>query len=445
MGALVVGLSHRTAPMGLLERTTLDESACRGLEKRLCTGEYILEAMVLSTCNRLEVYASAEAFHGGLNEIGQALTAATGLDLESLTPHLYVHYEAAAVAHLFSLTAGLDSMAVGEQQILGQVRAAMRGAQQAGSAQGELLALLQQGLRVGKRAHSETALDTASRSLVEASLIRAKAVLGPLDALKVLVVGAGAMSGLTVATLRREGIGALTVVNRTLARAQRLAEAASGLARPLDELAAALTEADLIICSAGAAGHLIGRAEVENALADRAAGADGVGGQVYVDLALPRDVDPEVADLDGVTLVDLEMLGRELAGPAASLPDVVERARDLVHDEALAFLTLRDTALEVGPTVVALRGMAAQLVEAELSRLRSRLTGRADPGVVTELEQTVNRVVDKLLHTPTVRIKELAADPDGPSYAQALRELFDLDPSRVAAVTQMSEPEGGGP
>ena len=168
MGALVVGLSYRTAPFELLERAALDDAACQALQQRLCTQEHIGEAVVLSTCNRLEVYAAVERFHAGLAEVGEALTRVTGLSFAELTEHLYVHYEAAAVAHLFTLTAGLDSMAVGEQQILGQVRAALREAQRSQTAGAELAPLLQQALRVGKRVHAETDLDTAGRGLVEA-------------------------------------------------------------------------------------------------------------------------------------------------------------------------------------------------------------------------------------------------------------------------------------
>lgn len=425
MSVLVVGLSYRTAPITLLERAALAPAACRLLEDELCRRDHVAEAVVLSTCNRLEVYADVSKFHGGVGDVGQALAEATGVPLPELTDHLYVHYEAAAVAHLFAVASGLDSMAVGEQQILGQVRVALREASGTGAVGRELGVLLQQALRVGKRAHSETGLDRAGSSLVEAGLARAEEIVGPLEGAHVLVVGAGAMSGLTVATLARLGVGQrLTVANRTTSRGHRLAEMVGGRAVPVSELANALTQADVVVSCTGAVGHVVGVEAAREALRVR-----GGRPQVYVDLALPRDVEPAVDALDGATVVDLEHLGRLLAGHAMAA-DLAE-VRALVAGEVEAFLAAR-RAEAVAPTVVALRAMARSVVEAELNRLRGRL-GEVDPRICAEVEQAVHRVVEKLLHTPTVRIKELAVEPDGAAYAQALRALFDLDAANLSA------------
>ena len=263
------------------------------------------------------------------------------------------------------------------------------------------------------------------------------------------MVGAGAMSGLAVATLRRRGVGTVSILSRTLERAERLAASTGGVAHSMADLDAALVDADLVVCCAGAAGFLVHERDAKAALAvrvDRARHGVGEVSQVYLDLALPRDVDPDVAALDGALLVDLADLGRELTESAETggVGGAVEQARALVHEEVTAFLSCLVTATEVGPTVVALRGMAASVMQAELDRLRLRLAGRAEPAVLAELEQTVHRVVDKLLHNPTVRIKQLAAEPDGLQYTQALRELFGLDPAVVTAVTEMAEPESGG-
>jgi len=429
---LVVGLSYRTTPMALLERAALDAAAARDLAGRLCAADHVAEALVLSTCNRLEVYAAVGRFHAGLAAVGDAIAEATGIDLDELTEHLYVHYEASAIEHVFSVAAGLDSMAVGEQQILGQVRAALKAAQEDGTVSRSLTTVLERALRVGKRAHAETELDRAGAGLIQAGLHRAEQVIGPLEQAHALVLGAGAMSGLAVATLQRAGVGTLTVVNRTPERARRLAEAAGGRTRDIAELEAAMAESDLILACTGATGHLIDAAMVKGALAAR-----GGRPQVYADLALPRDIEPEVADLDGAVLVDLEALGRLLAqgGQAAG---GVQQARVLVGQEVQSHLATQH-ASQVAPTVAALRGMARGVVEVELDRLRGRLrerwTDAADERVLAELEQTVHRVVEKLLHTPTVRVKELASEPDGPAYAQALRQLFDLDLGRVEAVT----------
>jgi len=427
MSLLIVGLSYRTAPLALLERAALTTAQCRRLEDRLCLSDHLAEAVVLATCNRLEIYAEVSKFHGGVADVGARLAEATGIELGELTDHLYVHYETAAVGHLFGVVCGLDSMAVGEQQILGQVRTAMRAAQETGAVGHSLHAVLQHALRVGKRAHAETGLDRAGHSLVEAGLAAAAEHVGPLDGAHVLVVGAGAMSGLAVATAARLGAGQLSVTNRTRERAERLATGSGGGVVEFDHLPRALVEADVVISCTGAVG-----AVVDVALARRASEQRAGRPQVYVDLALPRDVDRDVATLPGVHLVDLEVLGHRLAGESAGadLADV----RALVAAEVDAFLAA-ERAEAVAPTVVALRALARSVVEAELARLAGRLGDDVDERVRAEIEQAVHRVVEKLLHTPTVRVKQLAGEPGGSGYAEALRELFGLDLGAVQAVS----------
>ena len=435
MSTLVVGLSYRTAPLSLLERAALDADAARALEEGLRRSDHVAESVVLSTCNRLEVYAEVSKFHGGVVEIGERLAAITGVPLAELTDHLYVHYEVAAVAHLFTVSCGLDSMAVGEQQILGQVRTALREGQDAGSVGRSLGPLLQQALRVGKRAHTETGLDRAGGSLVDAGLARAAQMLGALPDVRALVLGAGAMSGLSVATLGRAGVGDLAVANRTAERARRLAESVGGRVVPLEGLAAALADADLVLSCTGALGYLITAADAKAALAARSGRP-----QVYLDLALPRDIDPEVGDLDGATVVDLEGVGRVLAAQPSGA-DLAE-VRSLIAAEVTGYLATQQ-AESVAPTVVALRAHARSVVDAELERLRGRLGSEIDGRTLGELEQTVHRVVEKLLHTPTVRVKELASEPGAGSYAEALRELFGLDLGRVAAVSAVTDTRSG--
>jgi glutamyl-tRNA reductase len=343
------------------------------------------------------------------------------------------------VAHLFAVACGLESMAVGEQQILGQVRAALRAGQAAGSVGHVLTGLLQRSLHVGKRAHTETGLDRAGRSLVEAGLDAAAAVVGPLADARVLVVGAGAMSGLVVTRLQRSGVRRLSLANRTREHALRLAEPAGAQVVAMADLPAALAAADVVVSCTGAVGHVIPASLVAAAAAARAGSA--MGPQVYVDLALPRDVDPAAAAVPGVTVLDLDDLGRELAGRAgdagAGRVDVtvegdLEQARAIVAQEVAAYLTARRAEV-VAPTVVALRARARAVVESELARLDARV-GDLDPTVRSELERTVHRVVEKLLHTPTVRVKQLADAPGGVVYADALRELFDLDEAGAGPV-----------
>ncbi|MEV0582982.1 glutamyl-tRNA reductase [Nonomuraea sp. NPDC050310] len=412
MSVLVVGLSHRTAPVALLERVAV---AGERLEKLLFDVQQdvsVAEAMVVSTCNRVEVYAAVDRFHPALTAITDLLSVHSGVD--DLTKNLYVHYEDRAVEHLFSVACGLDSMVVGEGQILGQVRQALKLAQEHGTAGAVLNELVQQALRVGKRAHADTELDLAGASLVGAGLQLA----GPVAGKRALVVGAGSMSGLAVATLARAGLGEIVVANRTFERAARLAESVGGRAIGLGEID--LSEVDLVVSCVGAGHHVIT--------------PDLVTKPVFIlDLAMPHDVDPAVRELPGVTLADLETI-RD-SGIAVRGEEAVAAVRALVAEELEAFLHA-ERAARVTPTVVALRSKAAGVVEAELGRLLMRLP-ELDEHAREEVTQTVRRVVDKLLHEPTVRVKRLATSPGGDHYAEALRELFDLDPKMPQAVREV--------
>lgn len=432
MTVVVMGISHRSAPIALLEAVALDPARAAALATAVHDGENVDEALVLATCNRVEVYAKAATFHGAVTEIGDALAASSGVPLAELRDHLYVHYEDRAIAHVFSVASGLDSMAIGEGQILGQLRAALHSAQKRGQAGVILNALFQQALRVGKRAHTETGIDSVSVSMVEAGLLHAADVLGPLADTRVLVVGAGSMSGLAATTISRLGSADLVIINRTLAKAQHLAAATGGRALPLLDLGDALSKADLVISCTGAVGHVI---TTETFAA--AAGSSSDGPQVFIDLALPRDVAPAVADLPGVHVVGLAQLGEILAADGHSTPHV-QAARDLVMAEVAGYLTGR-RAQEVAPTVAALRSRAADVVTVELNRLDQRLHEELSEDTRAEIKLAVHRVVEKLLHTPTVRVKQLAGDGQGGDYALALRELFDLDPQDVAAVSVPSE------
>jgi glutamyl-tRNA reductase len=420
MSVLAVGLSHRTADVNLLERVAIPADRVDKVLTDLVTSAHVSEALLVSTCNRVEVYAVVDAFHGGLSSVVELLSLHTGQSPAMLYEHLYVHYAAAAAEHLFTVTAGLDSMVVGEAQILGQVRLAYNTAREAGTVGRSLHELTQQALRVGKRAHSETDLDQAGGSVVTEALSDAAATLGGLAGRRALVVGAGSMGGLAVAALRRAEIGHVVIANRTQANGVRLAASlaeygitaeATGLAG-LDGL---ISAADLVVSCTGAVGAVIRHEHLQPR--ERPL--------VICDLGLPRDVAPGVGELAGVTLVDLESLQRRLSDAPSGLD--AKRAATIVAEEVQAYLAAQRSA-EVTPTVTALRRRAAEVVDAELLRLDSRLPD-LEAGVRDELARTVRRVVDKLLHTPTVRVKQLAANPAGAGYADALRELFALDPA----------------
>ena len=492
MSLLVVGLSHRTAPVPVLERATVPAEDAGKFLAELMKSSNVAEAMLLSTCNRVEVYAVVETFHGGMAEVIGALARHAGSDVDGLADHLYVHYAAAAVEHAFSVAAGLDSMVVGESQILGQLRAAYASAADGGAAGRTLHELAQQALRVGKRVHAATGIDSAGGSVVAEALADAAAVLGALagrDAAPAaaegglagrhtspagpesapsdlagrhtapagpesalgglagchaVLVGAGSMGGLAAAHLRRAGVASLTVVNRSVPAAQRLASAAvadgvPATAAGLDELAAVLADAQLVVCCTGSVGAVIDATTVRRARGEARSAAQHP--LVVCDLGLPRDVTPDVGQLPGVIVIDLTTLQERLSALPAGAD--VARAHEIVAAEVAAFLAAQRSAT-VTPTVTALRQLADEVVAAELLRLESRLPG-VDESVRAELARTVRRVVDKLLHTPTVRIKELAAGPAGQAYADALRELFDLDAAVPAALSQPVPPAPPGP
>ena len=432
MSVLVVGASHRSAPVAVLERLALDAEGAAKVLDAVVEGEHVREAAVISTCNRLEVYADVDRFHGSVEEVTRLLLDRAGHGGGELLQHLYVHYDDGAVSHLFQVAAGLDSMAVGEGQILGQVRSALGAAQDAGTAGPALNALFQQALRVGKRARAETGIDRAAPSLVSAALDRAVAAVGDLSGGTAVVVGAGSMAGLAAATLSRQGVARLTVVNRSADRAERLATAYDARTAVLADLPDVVGDADVVLSCTGATGVLVTRAMMEQAR------AGATGPVAVVDLALPHDVEPEVADLPGVTHIGLARLAEELRdGDAAA---EVAGVRAIVAEEVTAFLTARHQA-SVAPTVVALRSMATTVVEAEVERLDQRLPD-LDEGVRAEVLHAVRRVADKLLHRPTVRVKELAGEDGAVSYAAALAELFSLDPEAVDAVTRPAVSEG---
>jgi len=449
VSVLVVGLSHKSAPVAVLERAAVSGDTVTKLLRDVVQAEPVAEAFVVSTCNRVEVYADVDRFHAGVTAICELLARHCGVPSHELTQYLYVHYEDRAVSHLLAVAAGLDSMVVGEDQILGQVRSAVKLAAEHGTAGRVLGELGRLALRTGKRARAETAIGRAGFSLLSAAVELAAARLGPLrpgeDPLAgrdVLVVGAGSMSGLATATAARSGAASITVANRTRKHAERLAASVSTITTTvtgLADLPAAIAAADVVISCTGAAGQVITGDMVSAALAAREAEA-GRGTLVIMDLAMPRDVEPAVAARPGVVLIGMD----QLSGHAGAVrDDDVAAVRTILEAELAAYQSAMDAA-RVAPTVVALRTKAAGVVDAELARLAGRLSADDLSGhALDEIAQTVRRVVDKLLHAPTVRVKELAGSPGGEEYAAALRVLFDLDPRAVEAVTRAAPEQEG--
>ncbi|MDT5106564.1 MAG: glutamyl-tRNA reductase [Mycobacterium sp.] len=432
MSVLLFGVSHRSAPVSVLEQLSTDASDQAKIVDQVLQSSLVTEAMVLSTCNRVEVYAVVEAFHGGLSVIGQVLAEHSGMSLGDLTKYAYVRYAEAAVEHLFAVTSGLDSAVIGEQQVLGQVRRAYATAESNQTVGRTLHELAQRALSVGKRVHSETGIDAAGASVVSVALGMAERQLDGLAGRRAVVVGAGSMGALSAKQLARAGVERIHIVNRSLPRAKRLAENIRELgveadAFPFDHLPPVLTGADVVVCCTGAVRSVVSLADVHRGL------AHGMEPKqlVICDLGMPRDVDPAVAGLPGVYVVDMDRIQHEPSARAAASD--ADAARTIVAAEVANYLAGQRMA-EVTPTVTALRQRAADVVEAELLRLDNRLPG-LDSVHRDEVARTVRRVVDKLLHAPTVRVKQLASAPGGDSYAEALRELFELDPQAVDAVS----------
>ncbi len=456
MSVLVVGLSHKSAPVATLERAAVSGDTLTKLLRDVVQAEPVAEAFVVSTCNRVEVYADVDRFHAGVTAICELLARHCGLPPHELTQYLYVHYEDRAVSHLLAVAAGLDSMVVGEDQILGQVRAAVKLAAEHGTAGRVLGELGQLALRTGKRARAETGIGRAGLSLLSVAVELAAARLAPEspvgpdprtpgspDALAgrdVLIVGAGSMSALAAATAARSGAASIVVANRTRKHAERLAATVSTTVTKITGLAdlpAAMAAADVLISCTGAAGQVITRDMVSAALTARNA-PDPSAPLVILDLAMPRDVEPAAAGLPGVVLIDMDQLSEHAT---AIRDDDVTAVRAILEAELAGYQSAMDAA-RVAPTVVALRAKAAKVVDAELARLAGRLSADGLSGhALDEIAQTVRRVVDKLLHAPTVRVKELAGSPGGEEYAAALRVLFDLDPRAVEAVTRAAPEE----
>lgn len=426
MTALVVGLNHRTAPLDLLERAVVTGEAESKLAADVARSEHVAESALLSTCNRVELYADVTRFHAAVTDLTELLARHTGIPQEDLVGCLYVHYQDRAVHHLFTVTCGLDSVAVGEPQIVGQVRGALRAAEERGTLGRSLGDLFRRALHTGKRARSETGIDHTGASVVHLALDAARAQLGSLTGRGVLVIGAGAMAALTCSTLaKEEGVAEIAVANRTRARAERLAEAYAGRAVDTAAIDTELVAADLVVTCTGSVGPVLTHADVQRALGAR----DGRR-LCLVDLALPRDIEPAAGEVAGATLLGLEDLGEQGDNPAE-----VEAVRAIVRDEVASFIEATEQT-QVAPLVAALRGSAQRVVEREMDRLNARAPDLDDRSR-QEVARTVHRIVEKLLHTPTVRVKQLAGGPEGGSYANALSMLFDLDPATPEAVARV--------
>ena len=419
MSVVVIGLNHRTVPLDLLERMTVNEANLPKALADLVGRDHVSEAVVLSTCNRTEVYASVERFHAAYADIREFLSGLAFLPPEAFGDHLYAHYDEAAAQHLFSVAAGLDSAVLGESEILGQVRTAWERAHTEEAAGSTLNMLFRHALEAGKRARTETAIGEKTTSVSQAAVAMAAERLGDLKGRSVLVVGAGEMGEGLVRSLIDAGADPVQVANRTWDRAKDLADRVGATAIHLDDLPRALSDVDLLLTSTGATSIIVEHGDIEPVVEARA-GAP----LLIVDIAVPRDVDAAAGTLPGVTLLDMDDLRAHAELGLAERRREVTAVRAIVEDEVLRFQA-RSTAREVAPLVAALRQKAEDLRVAELARQQARLADLTS-AQQEAVEAATKAALAKLLHEPTVRLKDAAGTPRGERLAESLRTLFDL-------------------
>ena len=446
MPILAMGVSYRRAPVELLERLSFVEDEYPKAYRRLMELDAVREGAILSTCNRAEVFAEVTTYHAGFLDLKRFLCESRDVPPEELAEPLYSHYEDDAADHLFSVAAGIDSMVVGEPQVLAQVRRAYGRAESEGAGGPMLSALFRGAIRAGKRARAETNIGASPSAFIEAGADLAEQALGGLAAKSILVVGAGGMAALAARHLRERGAGHIRILNRSVERAQRVAQQTGGASEPghLDLLVPAMARADMVVSSTGAAGVIIATASVHAARSDGGspdgASLDGAsldGGRLrpshqarqrplfLLDLAVPRDIDPGVAAIPGVHLVDIDDLKDALASRGPDLATEMDRVREIVAEEVRRFAAWRRAA-RLAPLIRALRERGDQIKRAELDRAASRLADLTDREREA-VEVLAGGIVAKFLHQPIVRLKEHSGPSGSDSYARVLADLFGVE------------------
>ncbi len=420
MSIVVVSLDHRSVPIEVLERMSVPPAALPKALHDLRAREHLAEAVVLSTCNRTEVYVVAETFHGALADVESFLVDLSGLPAERFVPALVTAYDAGAARHLFGVTSGVRSAVVGETEILGQVRSALSSAQANGSAGSRLDALFRHALEVGKRARTETAIARGTASVSQAAVELAQATIGSLEGRSVLVLGAGEIGVAMAQSLQHAGAGDVLVANRSGAKARALAAQVRGRQVDLHELPTALAEVDLLLTATSSEGVVLGRDDLEAVMASR----DGRP-LVAVDAALPRDIDPSAVDLPGLTLLDLASIRAFVDRGLAARRDEIRAVTAIIAEEVERY-EAGAAAREVAPVIVALRTKAEEVRAAELQRFLARNSAGLTAEQAEAVEAMTRQLVAKLLHTPTVRLKESAPTVRGIRHADAIRQLFEL-------------------
>lgn len=415
MSVLVVGVNHRTAPLDLLERIALDAQGVAKAVSGLVALDSVREAVVLSTCNRTEVYAVAELFHQGFDDIQHFLATTAGVDLETINSHTYAEHDDAAAHHLFSVAAGLDSMVLGEGEVLGQVRDAWEIARAEGAARSTLNLLFRHCLETGKRARTETGIARGTASMSHAAVEMAVDHLGSLENVSVAVVGAGVMGEGIAVALHSHGARQMTVLNRTEEHGRSIADRVGGTVQTLAGLDHALVESDLIITCTGAQEPII-----TTDMARPATSPDRP--TLIIDIAVPRDVHHEVAQLSDVTVLNLDDVQRWAARGREARTSSVEAVRAIISEE-LDRYAIASSAVQAAPLISALRSHFDSIRRNELDRV----AGRLDEDARNALDLVTTQLLAKLLHEPSVRLRLEAGSPRGERLSSAVIDLFNLD------------------
>ena len=419
MSVVVIGLNHRSTPLDLLERMTIGDAALPKALHDLISRTDVSEAVVLSTCNRTEVYAVAERFHGAYQDIRDFLAEVAFLAPEDFSDHLYVQYDAEAVAQLFGVEAGLDSAVLGESEILGQVKHAWEQAREEGAAGPTLNLLFRHALEAGKRARTDTAIGRHTTSVSQAAVAMAADRLGGLEGRTGLVLGAGEMGEAMALGLAKAGTE-LIVANRTEGTAAALAERTRGRVIRLADVPTQLADVDVLLTSTGAPSPLLEADELRPVIAARAGRP-----LLIVDVAVPRDVDPAVGELEGVTLLDMDDLRTFAAAGTAARSGEVAGVRSIIDEELERYLGA-SSAREVAPMIVSLRDRAEEVRQSEIQRFRTRL-GDLDDSQLDAVDALTHGIIAKLLHEPQLALRDAAGSPRGDRLVAALRDLFALD------------------
>lgn len=420
MSVVAFGLNHRTVPLPILERLAIGADLLPKLLADLGDREHVHETVVVATCNRTEVYIEADRFHESFDDVRSALAETCHVLPEVVGDALTVYYEEEAVEHLFRVTAGLESAVLGEHEILGQIKSSWERARTEDACRSGLDLLFRRAVETGKRARNETAISRGTSSISHAAVEMAQSIVGELSDRRVLVVGAGDVAEGVAAALARTGTAGVVVANRNRARAESVAAATGGTAAGLDELDALIADADVVITSTGAPDPVVFADGVERSLASREAQR----ALLFVDVALPRDVDAGVANLDGVTVADLADLQKFASAGAESRSLEVAAVEGIVGAEVSRYFgEIRSR--EVVPLIADLRSRAEAVRLAELATNDARLA-RLDDADRALVEQITKRLVAKLLHEPTVELKNAAGTPRGQRNAAAIAEVFKL-------------------